>query len=260
MRSSSPSNPFRKRILQTSKNNFSRIILALDLQGSSPGKLMRFGRNLVERTAPYICAVKIGRPTILNLGLEKTRGLLKSSEAADLPSIMDDKLGDIDEVNAAITRAYFDLGFDGIIVNPMVGWTGGLEPVFKIAKKRGNGVIVLAYMSNQGASTGFGQLVLKTARGKPKPQYEIFAEKAEEWQADGVVVGATRTEIVRKIRNTLTNGIDIYSPGIGTQGGKVRLASKAGSNFLIVGRSITKARDPETVAHGLARESTIQYS
>jgi len=173
---------------------------------------------------------------------------------------MDDKLGDIDEVNAAITHAYFDLGFDGIIVNPMVGWTGGLEPVFKIAKKSGNGVIVLAYMSNQGATTGFGQLVLKTARGKPKPQYEIFAEKAEEWKADGVVVGATRPEIVRKVRLALTNGVDIYSPGIGAQGGKVRAASRAGSNFLIVGRSITDARDPESVAHSLARESTVRYS
>jgi orotidine-5'-phosphate decarboxylase len=221
---------------------------------------MRFGRNLIESTAPYLCAVKIGRPTILNLGMEKTRNLLKSSRAADLPSIIDDKLGDIDEVNSAIAHAYFDLGFDGIIVNPMVGWTGGLEPVFKIARKSGKGVIVLTYMSNPGAAAGFGQLVVKTSRGKPKPQYEIFAEKAEEWQADGVVVGATRPEIVRKVRSTLTNGIDIYSPGIGTQGGKLRLALRAGSNFLIVGRSITKARDPETVTHSLARESTVEYS
>lgn len=222
---------------------------------------MRQGRDLIERTAPYLCAVKIGRPTILNLGIEKTRNLLKSSRTADLPSIIDDKLGDIDEVNSAITNAYFNLGFDGIIVNPMVGWSGGLEPVFKIARKNRKGVIVLTYMSNPGAATGFGQLVVKTIHGgKPKPQYEIFAEKAEEWQADGVVVGATRPEIVRKVRTTLTNGIDIYSPGIGTQGGRIRVASRAGSNFLIVGRSITKARDPETVAHSLARESTVEYS
>lgn len=187
--------------------------------------------------------------------------MLRSSQAADLPSIIDDKLGDIDEVNSAITSAYFNLGFDGIIVNPMVGWSGGLEPVFKIARKTGKGVIVLAYMSNPGAATGFGQLVVKTIRGgKPKPQYEIFARKAEEWQAAGVVVGATRPEIVRKVRSYLTNGIDIYSPGIGTQGGKIRTASRAGSTFLIVGRSIAKARDPETVAHSLARESTVQYS
>ncbi|HET7405438.1 MAG TPA: orotidine 5'-phosphate decarboxylase / HUMPS family protein [Candidatus Bathyarchaeia archaeon] len=260
MRKPSEHSSFRKRILQTSTNNFSRIILALDLQGSPPGRLLRFGRDLVERTAPYLCAVKIGRPTILNLGMDRTRRLLKSARALDLPSIIDDKLGDIDDVNSAITRAYFDLGFDGIIVNPIVGWVGGLEPVFKIAQKEGNGVIVLAYMSNPGAAAGFGQLVVKNSRGKPRPQYEIFAEKAEEWHADGVVVGATRPEIVRKVRSILTNGIDIYSPGIGTQGGKIRVASRAGSNFLIVGRSITKARDPETVSHSLARESTIEYS
>jgi orotidine-5'-phosphate decarboxylase len=248
---------FRNHILQTSTNNFSRVILALDLHGSTPGKLLRIGSSLIERTSPYLCAVKIGRPTILNIGMDRTRKLIRSARMTDLPTIIDDKLGDIDEVNNAICSAYFNIGFDGIIVNPLAGWKGGLEPVFNIAKKERKGVIVLVYMSNPGASAGFGQLVVKTSRGKPRPQYEIFAQRAQEWGADGAVVGATRPEIVKAVRSTLTNGIDIYSPGVGTQGGRILQASKAGSDFLIVGRSITTAQDPERVAHDLARKSTI---
>ena len=246
---------FREDILRASKNNFTRVILALDLQGSPSRKLLRTGKNLVEITAPYVCAVKFGRPTVLNLETESTRSLIKTSHANDLPCIIDDKLGDIDETNSAICQAYFNMGFDGIIVNPIAGWKGGLEPVFKIAQKEGKGVIVLVYMSNPGASDDFGQLVLPTPRGRPRPQYEIFAERAEEWGADGAVVGATRPEIVRKVRAKLSDGIRIYSPGVGTQGGKVVQASRAGSDFFIIGRSITRASDPEKVAQSFARES-----
>jgi len=250
--------PFRENILRASKNNFSRVILALDLQGAPSRKLLRTGKNLIERTAPYLCAVKLGRPTVLNLGTEKTRLLVKCSHDNDLPCIIDDKLGDIDETNSAVSRAYFDMGFDGIIVNPIAGWKGGLEPVFKIAQKEGKGVIVLVYMSHPGASDEFGQFVVRSPRGKPRRQYEIFAQRAEEWGADGAVVGATRPEIVKNVRSKLSNGVRIYSPGIGKQGGKVLRASRAGSDFFIIGRSITRASDPEKAAHSFARQSMAE--
>ena len=246
---------FRENILSASKNNFSRIVLALDLQGSSQRQLLRRGKKLIEETAPYVCAIKLGRPTVLNLGMEKTRTLIATSHANELPCIIDDKLGDIDDVNLAISQTYFALGFDGIIVNPIAGWKGGLEPVFNLARNGGKGVIVLVYMSNPGAKEAFGQLVLRRSHGKPKPQYEIFAEKADLWGADGAVVGGNRPDIVEKVRAKLHNGIHIYSPGIGTQGGKVLRASKAGSDFFIIGRSITRSSDPERAVHNFARQS-----
>jgi orotidine-5'-phosphate decarboxylase len=206
---------FRENILSASKNNFSRIILALDLQGSSQSQLLRRGKKLIEETGPYICAIKLGRQTVLNLGMEKTRTLIATSHACELPSIIDDKLGDIDETNLAISHAYFELGFDGIIVNPIAGWKGGLEPVFKLAHNAGKGVIVLVYMSNPGATEAYGQLVLRNSH----------------------------------------NGIHIYSPGIGTQGGKVLRASNAGSDFFIIGRSITRSSDPEKAVYNFARQS-----
>src|SRR5207247_4733078 len=72
---------FRENILSASKNNFSRIVLALDLQGSSQSQLLQTGKKLVEETSPYICAIKIGRQTVLNLGMQKTR-ILKIGRAS----------------------------------------------------------------------------------------------------------------------------------------------------------------------------------
>ena len=252
-------NLFRKRILRASRNNFSRIILALDLHGASSTKLLRNGEMMVDRTAGYLCAVKMGRQTVLSLGPDATKRLIKNAHVNDLQCIIDDKLNDIDETNREISSAYFGMGFDGIIVNPIAGWKGGLEPVFKTAHSEGRGVIAVVYMSHPGAAESYSQFV-SNSHSKPRRQYEVFAERAEAWGADGVVVGATRPDIVRKVRSGLSDGIHIYSPGIGTQGGRVNQACKAGSDFLIIGRSITGAPDPERAAIIFARQSMSEFS
>src|SRR2546425_9947472 len=95
----------------------------------------------------------------------KTRTLIATSHANELPCIIDDKLGDIDETNSAISQAYFKLGFDSRIVNPIAGRKGGLEPVSTLAHKARKGVIVLVYMSSPGATESHGQLVLRTSYG-----------------------------------------------------------------------------------------------
>jgi orotidine-5'-phosphate decarboxylase len=42
--------------------------------------------------------------------------------------------------------------------------------------------------------------------------------------------------------------LNIYSPGIGAQGGKIREVLHAGTNFLIVGRTILNAKNPASIA------------
>ena len=246
---------FRESVQEASKNNFSKIVLALDLNRSPSGQVLRAANTLLEKTSPYICAVKLGRQTVLSLGIERTRTLIKHAHADELPCIIDDKTNDIDEINKSISEAYFEMGFDGIIVNPFAGWQGGLEPVFKLARENGKGVIVLVYMSHPGAAESYGQMVLNGHHKRPLPQFQIFAEKAGLWKADGVVVGATRPEIVQSVKAKLRDGVLIYSPGIGIQGGDIPSALKAGTDFFIIGRSITTASDPEKTVHNYARQS-----
>ena len=49
--------------------------------------------------------------------------------------------------------------------------------------------------------------------------------------------------------------MSIYSPGIGTQGGKIKSALNAGTDFFIVGRTILNAKNPISVAKILHLES-----
>jgi orotidine-5'-phosphate decarboxylase len=99
-------------------------------------------------------------------------------------------------------------------------------------------------MSHKAAWEGYGQKVHDPKTGKPKPQYSIFAQKALEWKADGAIVGATYPEKIQEIHAILEDKVPIYSPGVGIQGGEIKVAVKAGAQYLIVGRSITLADNP----------------
>lgn len=255
MRAGESEEAYRDWIDGSSKERHTRVILALDLDGNAATELLELGEALLDDTDDYLCGVRFGRQTVLNLGTSLTRRLTKRVHESGLPCIIDDKLSDIGPTNEAITSAYYRLGFDAIIVNPSSGWKGGLEPVFRLSREGGQGVIVLAYMSHPGASETFGQRVFNRGSRNPTYQYEKYARKAVEWDSDGVVIGATRPKIIRKLKPILRGRVPIYSPGVGAQGGDIAAAKKAGSDYFIIGRSITKAQNPVKMSRQFARAS-----
>ncbi len=247
---------YKEKISRASRENSSRVILAVDIDHGTPEAGLKQARNLLNKTTSYLCGVKIGRQTILNLGTSPTAQITKFAHSQGLPCIIDDKLNDIGPTNTAIADAYFRLGFDALTANPFTGWKGGMEPLFTTAHKKGRGILLLVYMSHPGASEGYGQTVA-TGRYR-RPQYVQFAEKAGKWKADGVIVGATRPNIVTRVRKILGETVPIYSPGVGVQGGSVKQALKAGTTYFIIGRSITASPEPEAAAAKFAQlTSTI---
>src|SRR2546428_13832989 len=88
------------------------------------------------QTRQSICSVKFGRQTILSLGLERITELLTKIRGYGFTTIIDDKLNDIDETNAAIKRASLNTGFYAIKVNQLAGGKGDLETPSKLAHKQ----------------------------------------------------------------------------------------------------------------------------
>jgi len=70
-------------------------------------------------------------------------------------------------------------------------------------------------MSHEGAAEGYGQTVIDPVTGVRSYLYEIFAKKAIDWNADGIIVGATHPEKIGEIRKTVGDKLSIYSPGVG---------------------------------------------
>jgi orotidine-5'-phosphate decarboxylase len=160
---------------------------------------------------------------------------------------MDAKLNDVGHTNEFMMRSYVDAGFDAVIASPLVGWEDGLDSVFRTATLHGKSVILLVYMSNPGAEA-FYSLMASQGHEKPRPIFELLTQMAIQWKAHGVVVGATKPEIISRVRQLAGAELAIYCPGIGAQGGDAKKAIAAGSNYLIVGRAICQAPDPAKAA------------
>jgi len=244
---------FRTMMETSSSSKKSRVVLALDLSARLPqpvreksrSELLEKALSILKRTSPHLAALKINHQLLLPLGLyDSMQDILKEAKSHSLPIIMDCKANDVEHTNRWIARHYFDAGFDAIIANPFVGWEGGIEPIMSEAREQGKGVILLVYMSHPGAVEGYGQEVLTAQSKKPKPQYLLFAVKAVEWGADGVVAGATYPEKIREISQITEGKVPIYSPGVGAQGGDIKEALKAGCKYAIVGRAIFESEDP----------------
>jgi orotidine-5'-phosphate decarboxylase len=249
---------FKLKMQESAKSKNSKIVLALDFPYEAPenqDKILSNAQGILKAVHPYICAVKINHHLSLPLGtFDGLQQLVEQIRGQGLLTIMDAKVNDIGNTNQVIGEYYYAAGFDALIANPFVGWDEGLKPLFDISKRLGRGVILLCYMSHKGAIEGYGQTIIDPETGDATPQYMSFAKKALKWNADGVVVGATVPDKIREVKKVLGQNVDIYSPGVGAQGGAAETAVEAGSNYLIVGREIISASDPALAAQ-LLRDS-----
>ena len=247
---------FKTKMAESAKSKDSKLVLALDFPfepQQNHQTLLAKAQKVLQVVNPYVCAVKINHHLTLPLGLfEGVALLVEQIRGQGMLAIMDAKVNDIGNTNQVIAEYYFSAGFDAIIANPFVGWEEGMKPLFETAKRANRGVILLTYMSHKGACEGYGQNVIDPDSGEQMSQYTLFARKALMWGADGVVVGATVPDKIAKVKSILQGKVDIYSPGVGAQGGTAEAAIRAGSNYLIVGREITNSSDPAKAAKMLA--------
>ncbi len=235
---------FNQTIDAISAERFTKTILALDLDyRRNVTNLVRDAKVLLAKVSDYVCAVKLNFHLILPLSLSEIASLNDKINGEGLVSIADIKLNDIGNTNVITTRYLWNCGFSGVIVNPFVGYKGALDAVYEDAAKKHKGVISLAYMSHEGADEGFG---LKLQSGRTI--FDEFLKRAIDWKSSGVIMGTTRPEKISIAREYLGSDIRIICPGSGAQGGDAAAALSAGADYLIVGRAITKSRNPANSA------------
>jgi orotidine-5'-phosphate decarboxylase len=246
--------PYRERIKQISEKNNSSIILALDLEARFHSH--RYIGSLVENLHPFLCAVKINFHLILPFSKKEIQKINKVIHTFGLLSIADIKLNDISNTNFVTLQNLHSMGFDSVIVNPIIGQKQ-LKSLVDFAHKLGMGVISLVYMSHENVSEGYGLDIVqgKSSRRKILPLFEIFLKYASKSNVDGIVVGATHLRILKHV-SSLSN-IPIYSPGVGTQGGNPKLAITSGSNYLIIGRSILRSKNQRKTLSNLLKTNEI---
>jgi uridine monophosphate synthetase len=231
-----------------------------------------FCLRLIEATSAYAAAFKPNAAFFEAFGAPGVAVLQQVIAAVPpgIPVILDAKRGDIASTAEAYARAAFEaLGATALTVNPYLGE----DAVQPFLSDPGRGAFLLCRTSNPGAGDLQDRVVQDLANAEvefslpgnisPPSQgwklFEIVALLARRWNRRGnlgLVVGATYPEELRRVR-ALAPELWILAPGVGTQGGDLKAALRAGLRadglglLLPVSRAISRAPDPKQAARAL---------
>jgi orotidine-5'-phosphate decarboxylase len=231
---------FKARIHKSSVD--SRIILANDYDSVNKKTVPQTIKN-IKTLHKSLCGIKLNFHMLLPLGKKEIIRINKAAHQYGLQTIADIKLNDIGNTNQITSKILWDFGFDAIIVNPIMG-IRSLKKIVVEAHKRDKGVIALCHMSAPEAKLSYEINVKKSNHNGYEPLWYAFLKQAISTGTDGIIVGATFPKIIKECKKIAGKKLDIYSPGIGTQGGKAKETISNGSDFLIVGRTILGSKDP----------------
>jgi orotidine-5'-phosphate decarboxylase len=279
--SSSASPSYQSRILNSSYEKKSPIVLALDFYlekfNNNNKNLFKKCKEIVLSTASQICAIKINFHLFLSLSNIQILELNYLAHKLNLQCIADIKLNDIGNTNIVTVNRLQKLGFDAVIVNPFIGITE-MKSLVTYAHSINFGIISLVYMSHPSSFEGYGLNIVipsssssfssSTSTGTPItanpnnnnnnnkensdpnfkrnniiPMYKLLYNYACSSSSDGIVIGATKSNIIKEI-SKLNDEISIYSPGFITQGASIDDTVKAGTDYFIVGRYIINSASP----------------
>ena len=240
---------FKTRLSQVSKTN-GKVILANDYDSSEKNLQNKTIQN-IKKLNPYLCGIKLNFHLLLPLSAREIIKINKTAHDYGLQTIADIKLNDIGNTNRVTTEHLWNLGFDAVIANPIMG-LDSLKNLVKLSHKEKNGVITLCHMSAPEARLSYD---MEIKLGKKQQLYQLFLNWALTAKVDGIVVGATFPKIIQYCSKQAGKNLSIFSPGVGTQGGNASEVISSGTDYLIVGRTILNAKNPITVAKELQSQS-----
>ncbi len=184
-------------------------------------------------------AFKVGLPLLLRTGVDKLRDLFS---AVNNMLIADLKLADIGDVMTYVIEVLAESGVNSVIAHAFIGREGALDKLVQKSKEVGIKPILVVSMSHPGSirfiDKHLGELV----------------EEALDLGVWGVVAPATRTEVVRLVRDLARDKLLIFSPGVGAQGAEPGSAICAGADYEIVGRAVTNSPRPREALETVVSE------
>lgn len=190
--------------------------------------LVQFSKAIIDATADYAVAYKPNIAFFESYGVEGMQALSEvidylNASYPEIFTIADAKRGDIGNTSSRYAKAYFEtLGFDSITVAPYMG-KDSVEPFLAFEDKY---TILLALTSNPGSND------FQRIESNGKPVYQSVLETAQQWEGSErlmYVVGATRADALKEIRNIVPNAF-LLVPGVGAQGGSLAEVALNGLN------------------------------
>ena len=226
---------FHERLRAAQERRQSLLCVGLDpdparfpeVVGNTANTITAFNCAIIEATHDLACCYKPNLGFYLPHGQAGIDALtqLRDDVPADIPLLLDAKIGDIDTTTAAYAKAYFEAWrMDSVTVHPYMG-KDSLQPLLDY---QGHAVFVLAKTSNPGS--GLLQDRRVADEGGSEPVSHVVTRHAREWNTHGnvgLVVGATYPHELAAIR-AIAPALPILVPGVGPQSGDLEAAVAAG--------------------------------
>jgi uridine monophosphate synthetase len=239
-----------------------------DLPAATAEAALAFSLNLIRATARHAAVFKPNAAFFELYGPEGWAALREviaavagesERQGSRILVLLDAKRGDIASTAEAYARSVFEnLGAHAVTLNPYLG-KDSIDPFLGFKER---GVFLLCKTSNPGAADLQDLPVPGPEPGSSEPLHVRVARMAQEWNTGGnigLVVGATQPEALRRVRAAAPH-LWFLAPGVGTQGGDLRAALKAGLRadgkgmLITVSRGIARAPDPARAAAELRDE------
>ncbi|WJW76696.1 orotidine-5'-phosphate decarboxylase [Thiohalobacter sp. IOR34] len=229
-------------------NNDPKVIVALDFATA------REAEALVERLDPALCRLKVGKELFTRSG----PALVESLAGRGFDVFLDLKFHDIPNTVARACAAAADLGVWMVNVHCLGGrrmMAAAREALDQAAGRRPLliGVTILTSMGPEDlAEIGLSD--------DPAAQVRRLAELARQAGLDGVVCSPQEAGMLRE---ALGDDFLLVTPGVrpaGSEKGDQRRvmtpadALAAGSDYLVIGRPVTRATDPIAALETINRE------
>lgn len=219
----------------------------------APEAVYRRMKALVDATAPYAACFKPNSAFYEAqgpAGMEMLARLIAVIPDG-IPVLLDAKRGDIGPTAEAYAKACFEvLGADAVTLSPYMG-RDTVDPFLTYQEKA---VFLLARTSNPRAG------VFQDLRSGPSTLYEIVARECSSWSDRVGLVAAGNDLVGLAAVRAAAPGAWLLAPGIGTQGGTIAEAWRAGSRadglgiLPVAARSVAGASDPGNAARSLVEE------
>lgn len=216
------------------KKSFLCVGLDVDL-AKIPSHLLRyedpifeFNKAIIDSTHSFAVAYKPNTAFYEAYGVKGWKSLQRTvayinEKYPDIFTIADAKRGDIGNTSTMYAKAFFeDLQFDSVTVAPYMG-RDSVEPFLAFENKI---TILLSLTSNEGAFDFQTKIV------DNEELYKKVLRTSLTWKNNQnlmFVVGATKTEYLKEIREIIPNHF-LLVPGVGAQGGSLDDVCQYGIN------------------------------
>lgn len=223
----------------------SKIIVALDYEKEAEALA------LVDQIDPSLCRLKVGKEMFTTLGIN----FVKQLHQRNFDVFLDLKYHDIPNTVARAVRSAADLGVWMVDLHA----SGGLrmmEEAKRILEPYGKDAPLLIAVTVLTSMEDLDLLQIGI-NASPMEQVLRLAHLTQRAGLDGVVCSPQEVEI---LRNACGEDFKLVTPGIrpiGADFGDQRrvmtptAAIRAGSDYLVIGRPITKADDPAEVLRSI---------